>query len=376
MATITVTQDHNFTNETPLLIDQITFNTANLSAAATFTSAQFFAGGIANNVLITGDSKQDVIFVNMSSPGAFSAAGWQFSNWSGSDYVGIQGTSGADIITPPSASGGRAVIGGGAGADILYANSAGTTFQYNPGDIQAGEQVIGGAGTDSLFPVSFASAPVYDFSLATLSSIEFLDLNIGTVNGMATVILKGTQIGAGHIATVYSGAVFHDTLIVKGGAVDLSGVDFQVWTNNDDFIRIIGTKRNNTLIGGSQDDDIVGGRGRDHLTGGDGADTFIFKSKMDSLKGAAHRDVIQDFVQGSDLIDLHKIDANANKAGNQTFHFIDAQHFHHKAGELRVTHNAVTDIAIISGDTNGDGKADFQIQVHSPVPLLATDLML
>ena len=186
----------------------------------------------------------------MSSPGTFSAAGWQFSNWSPPDYIGITGSSGADTITPPSGS--RSYIGGGAGADSLYADSAGTTFQYEPSDIQAGEQVIGGAGIDSLFPESLASAPVYNFSVVKLSSVEFLDLNIGTVPGTATVILSGNQIGAGHIATVYSGASFHNTLIVKGSAVDLSGVNFTSWTNNDDSITIKGTKGANTLIGSTR----------------------------------------------------------------------------------------------------------------------------
>ena len=77
-----------------------------------------------------------------------------------------------------------------------------------------------------------------------------------------------------------------------------------------------------------------------------------------------------------DDIDLAGIDAKAGVAGNQAFKFIGAAKFHHKAGELQVKYNDATDIAIVSGDVNGDGKADFQIEVHSATALQATDFIL
>jgi hypothetical protein len=98
------------------------------------------------------------------------------------------------------------------------------------------------------------------------------------------------------------------------------------------------------------------------------------------LKGAG-RDVIFDF-DGTrdvgddlDLIDLSGIDAKKGH-GNQAFHFIGAQKFHHKAGELQVKYNSVTDIAIVSGDIDGNGKADFQIEVHSAAALAKADFIL
>jgi serralysin len=44
-------------------------------------------------------------------------------------------------------------------------------------------------------------------------------------------------------------------------------------------------------------------------------------------------------------------------ARGQAFHYIASKHFHHKAGELNFSNH------VLSGDTNGDGKADFQIHV-------------
>jgi hypothetical protein len=90
-----------------------------------------------------------------------------------------------------------------------------------------------------------------------------------------------------------------------------------------------------------------------------------FNLKTETPKGASH-DVISDFSghgHEGDHINLHDIDANIHKHGNQNFTFIKAQHFHHKAGELHFVKHGT--FVTMEGDTNGDGKADFQIDVHN-----------
>jgi serralysin len=123
---------------------------------------------------------------------------------------------------------------------------------------------------------------------------------------------------------------------------------------------------------------LSGGIGKDTMSGGADADWFSYDFKSESVKGA-NRDVILDFsgVNGGELdqIDLFDIDAKKG-AGNQAFKFIGAQKFHHKAGELQVKYNAATDIAIVSGDIDGNGKADFQIEVHSIAALAKADFIL
>lgn len=376
MATLTVTQDTDYSSGILFNIDSITFNVAAAEPNATATfSAGSFGSGVLNNVLITGDAKQNIIIVDMPTTGSFSAAGWQFSNWTSPDFVAIKGTNGADIITGPSSPGAMILLRGDAGADILYAGTSGTTFEYVASDdIKVGEQIFGSAQTDRVRIFSSASGTNYNLSLVKMTSVEVLTFEGGVLDGIASVTLAGSQFGAGSITQISDAAIFHEALTVKGAAVDLSGVTFFSWTNGDDSISIVGTRKANTLIGSSEDDDIVGGRGRDNLTGGGNDDNFIFKSKFDSLKGATHRDVIQDFAQGSDLIDLHTIDAKANKAGNQTFHFIDAKHFHHKSGELHFV--TKSGFLLAEGDVDGDGKADFQIEVHGPATLLASDFVL
>jgi serralysin len=96
-----------------------------------------------------------------------------------------------------------------------------------------------------------------------------------------------------------------------------------------------------------------------------GADTFKFNLTNESSKGANH-DIITDFSGvglDGDHINVHDIDANANLHGNQNFHFIGAQHFHRQAGELHFVKHGT--FVTVKGDTNGDGKADFQIEVHN-----------
>jgi serralysin len=134
------------------------------------------------------------------------------------------------------------------------------------------------------------------------------------------------------------------------------------------FDAFFGDAGNDTLNGGDGDDLLTGGAGRDTLTGGGEKDIFYFNSKTDSAKGANH-DVITDF-SGSgdllfgehDLINLAAIDAKKG-GGNQSFKYIGAAKFHHKAGELHVLHKG--GFFLVEGDIDGNGKADFQIEVHS-----------
>jgi|GEM_PF-1585391 len=129
---------------------------------------------------------------------------------------------------------------------------------------------------------------------------------------------------------------------------------------------IDGGAGNDTLLGGSGADKLIGGLGADTMSGGAGRDTFIFRSVSESLPGAGNRDMIQWFERGADKIDLSLIDANTAVRGDQVFQF---------AGKTSaVEANSVSyfhsdNHTIVQGDVDGDGKADFQIELNQVINL-------
>jgi Ca2+-binding RTX toxin-like protein len=206
----------------------------------------------------------------------------------------------------------------------------------------ANERIIGGAGADKI--------------------------DIGA--GIIALGEQGNDIITGNASTNFiSGGLGDDTLDGGDGFDHLfgdAGNDVISGGNGGDELR--GGAGNDILVGGADDDVLFGGAGKDFLTGGaDGpeGDSFVFASRAESKAGAA-RDVIVDFAETVDQIWLVDIDAKTG-TGNQAFKFIGTAHFHEKAGELRyVKHDAVAainDKTIIQGDVNGDGKADFEIQL-------------
>lgn len=137
---------------------------------------------------------------------------------------------------------------------------------------------------------------------------------------------------------------------------------------------IIGNAQANVLDGGGGDDWIYGGRGADTLIGGDGADTFSFANKNDSRPGAARRDKIVDFERGIDTIDLKRIDAKVHDPGNDKFKWIGKQKFHGVEGELHYVKKG--GLILVEGDVNGDGRADFQIELHGLTAISKWDFLL
>lgn len=175
-----------------------------------------------------------------------------------------------------------------------------------------------------------------------------------------------------------SGGQGRDTLLGGRGQDDMRGgrgVDDMRGGNGRDRLSggsedddLNGGFGNDRLHGGDGDDDIVGGRGTDIMTGGDGEDSFIFRDVRES-ETDGDRDTIRDFVSGEDDIDLVRIDARVDRDGNQKFRFIEDDDFSGRSGELR------EDDGVIYGDVDGDGVADFGIQVFGDT-VGVSDLLL
>ncbi len=142
-----------------------------------------------------------------------------------------------------------------------------------------------------------------------------------------------------------------------------SGAGNDFLNGNEASNRLDSGAGNDLLNGDGGNDLLIGGSGADTLTGGAGADRFIYLANADSAVGTG-RDVITDFAQGSDLIDLSAL--NASK-------FIGTGLFSGQAGQVRYA--SFDGTTIVELDSNGDRLADFQLELHGSVPLRFGDFL-
>ncbi len=152
---------------------------------------------------------------------------------------------------------------------------------------------------------------------------------------------------------------------LAGGA----GADLVYGGNGADRLR--GGSGRDTLRGDADSDVLLGNAGADRLTGGGDDDTFRYRRVADSRDGSGHRDDILDFAHGEDHIDLRAVDANLTVRGHQAFAFIGSDAFT-EAGQLRYTRSS----HLLAGDTDGDGHADFEMNLTNAPHIDAGDLLL
>jgi len=203
------------------------------------------------------------------------------------------------------------------------------------------------------------------------------------VNDATDIVVEVTQGGrdAGGIDTVkssinYTLTDFVENLVLQDQATMGTGNKLNnVIIGNDNGNILSGLAGNDKLIGGSGNDVLEGGAGADVMIGGGGADTFVFASDALTLSGPGSApcavDSISDFLHGTDKIDLSMIDADTTVSGDQAFHLLaPGAALTRHAGELSYING------VLSGDVNGDGKADFQINFLNHATLTAGDFVL
>lgn len=245
------------------------------------------------------------------------------------------------------------ILQGLAGNDLIYGRSGDDRLYGGYGH----DRLLGGAGADRLN--GGAGSDHASYSQAAATSIRngaglLVDLllphpNTGEAKGDTFVSIENMV-----------GSAYRDNLRGDHGRNILQG-----FVGND---LIYGRSGNDRLYGGGGHDRIVGGTGADRLYGGAGSDTFVFLSARESSPLA--RDVICDFVQGQDRVDLRSIDANSDIAGNQAFSYIGAKTLSANACELRFSNG------VLHGDTDGDGIADLLIELLAVSALSGRDILL
>ena len=139
---------------------------------------------------------------------------------------------------------------------------------------------------------------------------------------------------------------------------------------------LLGEDGDDSLNGGSGMDVLVGGPGKERLEGGADNDTFVFSSVTGSNPLSGNRDFINGFQGGGsavgDKIDLSNIDA-IRSGDDDVFTWVTAPSS--TPGELWYSRG------ILRGDTDGDGHADFAIELVGAPPVfvassLGTDVLL
>ncbi|WP_458877677.1 calcium-binding protein [Arenibacterium sp. CAU 1754] len=161
----------------------------------------------------------------------------------------------------------------------------------------------------------------------------------------------------GHGHDLLFGGDGNDKLSGGGGTDALYGDD-----GND---RLFGGFGADTLDGGAGNDLLKGGRGDDLLTGGLGADKFVFK-----VADSVSVDTITDFTRADlDLVVLSRMDSDVTTAEDDAFTFVGYAGFTGTAGELHAVDLGGTQR--IQGDVDGDGAADFTIDIIGATPVEA-----
>ena len=99
------------------------------------------------------------------------------------------------------------------------------------------------------------------------------------------------------------------------------------------------------------------------MTGGGGADIFSFAA-ADSSPTAGQHDLITDFTQGTDKIDLTGMDGDTSTPGViDAFRFIATSAFDGIAAALDYYFDSARNVTVLQGDTNGDRVADFAVDL-------------
>ncbi|MDA7424685.1 M10 family metallopeptidase C-terminal domain-containing protein [Thalassococcus lentus] len=261
--------------------------------------------------------------------------------------------------------GGLDSINGGAGNDELYASEFALTYvEGGAGD----DTLIGGFGNDTLD--GGGGADVIDggdgYDIASYASADRsvrVDLQNPAISfndaaGDMFISIEEFQTGDG-IDQLRGDA--GDNIFRTGGVSD----------------RLYGRAGDDMLFGEAGADAFYGGLGADIMTGGDDAgrrDRYIYFNAAESGVGDGNRDVITDFVAGEDRIELSRIDADITQGFKQGFEFIGDAAFTGTGGELR--YEQAGGNTIVQADRDGDGAADFEIELTGTMDLTESDFLI
>lgn len=146
------------------------------------------------------------------------------------------------------------------------------------------------------------------------------------------------------------------------------GNDFLSGQGGNDIIS--GGSGNDTIFGRLGDDRLDGGLGRDVIEGGSGEDVFVV-SELFQFSGIffQERDIITDFTQGEDLIDLAALESDYGL----TLQLVGLSGFSGVAGEVRYVRDFKSNETRVQLDADGDQDADLVVVLRGGTFNLTVD---
>ncbi len=297
---------------------------------------------------------------------------------------------------------GHQIIFGGQGVDTVVehgpAEAANITVAQADDQSQAVVVSTGPGNSDVLISVERLK-----FDTATYTIVTATD-GSHTAQGTAA---DDIVVGSGHGDVLAGGGGYNVLFGSAGdtaafaGSVDNYKLSLSAW----DHVVVSGADRDgtDTLVGvasanfdgqtyalhaGTSGDDIlIAGTGPELMVGGAGHDVFVFNHTIMAVHRANVLDMVADFSQGMDRIDLHWINFDPFLAGGDAFIWdgsdADNSGHGHGHGHGHVGYHVEqvdTDgwRTVIDGQANGDGNSgsDFHIMLRGHVELKQADFIL
>lgn len=314
-----------------------------------FMDGQFGFGGISSAIL-----NSPVLIVITA--GTIDLSAVDFSGTLSTAATLLTGNSSADVLVGGALTD---IIVGGSDVDVMQGKTGDDTFRYvAAGDINGGEFLDGDAGSDTI-ELSATFTGSADLSVMIINSIEHLAMRGSGQTALLTNPLLNDL-------DDITGAAGIQTIALTSDSIDLAQLSFISWNSNDKIL-LTGTAAADAIIGSDESDTITGLGDGDDLTGGRGADIFVFTATTDSTEGSG-RDLILDFTQGDDLIDVAAFGTPVDFIAEDSFSGSGT-------AELRYTvlDDGKTQIVI---DADGDSAADSRILLATTFALEADDFIL
>ncbi|MGK9234332.1 hypothetical protein KXS07_22490 [Inquilinus limosus] len=282
----------------------------------------------------------------------------------------LRGLAGDDVLFGLA---GRDVLNGGDGDDVLDGGAG-------------ADHLLGGAGIDT---VSYADSPVGPTINLTTGVSTGGDAEGDVLSGIEIIEgsrERGISVTGDDGVNILRGLGAINSFDGLGGDDIATGADyFDSFRGGDGNDLLIGAGYNDQLMGGAGDDTIIGGADNDNLYGDDltdatGADRFVYTSLADTTVTTYpdFRERIHDFSRAEgDIIDLGAIDADSDAAnGDTAFTIVAGTTYTGVGAELLITQVGTGRSFLVRGDSDGDRRTDFLVQIFVDAPLTAADFVL